>query len=187
MVKKVLKNVGSVVMVAAMLLSAVSPSFALEAAGPSFGQTIQATPYDLRMGEAGVFEEYGPVTGSRSAESLFAKARSFRYKADEKGRDHWQTPGETESRWAGDCEDKAVWLYANLKMNGHKGVRLVVGRQNASTRGFHVWVVIEASNGGFFVLDPTAQKRIWNGSDFSRGEYRPLYSFDGINRYRHDS
>ena len=119
-------------------------------------------------------------------ESLFGRAKAFRYQADAAGHDRWQTPEETESRWAGDCEDKAVWLYAQLKKSGYSGVRLVIGRQNPSSRTLHAWVTLDNSDGSFYVLDPTAQKRVWNSNDFSDGSYRPLYSFDGSNRYRHD-
>lgn len=186
MFKKVHKNLVAVMILAGALTGDPGTGFA--AGAPLMQeQAITATPYDGRLDQAGALLEYLPAKNARSAEDLFNNARAFRYKEDVRGRDHWQTPEETERRFAGDCEDKAVWLYANLKINGHKGVRLVVGRKDGASRGFHVWVMMEASGGGFFVLDPSAQKRIWNASDFTGGEYKPLYSFDGIHRYRHGS
>ncbi len=179
------KNLIAGMALAGVLFGNQPTSFAAE---PGLqGQPILATPYDGRLMEAGALIDVIPAEGSRSSDQLFSQARSFRYKEDGRGNDHWQTPEETEQRWSGDCEDKAVWLYAQLKKNNHRGVRLVVGRKDRSSRSFHVWVALEASNGSYFILDPTAQKRIWNASDFSDGSYRPLYSFDGINRYRHDS
>ena len=151
------------------------------------GQPIAATPYDNRLNEAGALVDYLPTADTRSADELFLQARSFRYQNDGSSRDHWQTPEETEARWSGDCEDKALWLYAQLKKNGHRGVRLVVGRKDGSSNGFHVWVSMASSDGSSAILDPTAQKRIWNTSDFWDGAYTPLYSFDGLNRYRHQT
>ena len=120
-------------------------------------------------------------------ESLFLKAKSIRYVPDKKGQDYWQTPLETEARWSGDCEDKAVWLYAQLKQNGFQDVRLVVGRFRNVSRDFHVWVTLSDSSNDFYVLDPTSQKRLWKSSEFPQGYYHPLYSFDGSNRYKHDA
>ncbi len=151
------------------------------------GQIIPATPYDGRMSTAGVLTIQATLHEAQTMEALFGRAKAFRYQSDAAGDDRWQTPEETESRWAGDCEDKAVWLYAQLKKNGYEGVRLVIGRQNASSRSLHAWVTLNNSDGSFFVLDPTAQKRVWNSNDFLDGSYRPLYSFDGSNRYRHDA
>ena len=152
------------------------------------GSLISATPFDKRVTSTGALDndDFGPiVTGVRSSEELFIQARSIRYVPDD-ARDHWQTPQETRSRWAGDCEDKAVWLYAQLKQNGYPNVRLVVGRQRSVDKNFHVWVSMPDGQGGSLVLDPTAQKKIWNHKDFLEGQYKPLYSFDGIHRYRHD-
>ena len=83
------------------------------------GHLIQATPYDRKLATTGVFDsqaypnESVPLQSS-SPENLFWTAKSFRYVPDSNG-DYWQTPQETEARHAGDCEDKAVWLYAQLK------------------------------------------------------------------------
>jgi hypothetical protein len=152
------------------------------------GSVIQATPYDNRLDASGAFSgTAGSVLGSlRPSDDLFMRARSIRYVADAKGNDYWQSPQETQARWSGDCEDKALWLFAELKKNGHSNVRLVVGRFR-STGGYHVWVTMGDAQGNVWVLDPTAQKKIWKASDFGPGYYKALYSFDGINRYRHDA
>ena len=140
---------------------------------------VPSTPYDIHFLQAGL--THIPTQGmpSQSMESLFAKARSFRYVADLKSRDAWQTPEETEARYAGDCEDKAIWLFMQMKRNGYDA-SLVIGRASSQSKGLHVWVESDGR-----VLDPTAHKRIWNATDFPEGYYRPLYSFDGSNRYRH--
>jgi hypothetical protein len=151
------------------------------------GSLIKATPFDSRIDSAGAFGAYdfsGALSNTRSGDELFLAARSIRYVSDGKV-DHWQTPQETQTRWSGDCEDKAIWLYAELKHSGYSNVRLVVGRYRSVDKGFHVWVSMADGQGGVYILDPTAQKKVWKSSDFAENYYRPLYSFDGFNRYRH--
>jgi hypothetical protein len=186
MISKVHKKTLSVALMTALLLSLplVPAQGAWDVLG---GILIQATPFDRKIDSAGVLRSHGfaaLLESVRSSDELFLQARSIRYTADG-AQDYWQTPTETESRWAGDCEDKAIWLYAQLKRNGYFNARLVVGRYRITDKNYHVWVSMPDGQDGFFVLDPTAQKKIWKSSDFGDGFYQPLYSFDGINRYRH--
>ena len=172
----------------AVMLSFIPLSAGQAAVDALGGSLIQATPYDQRLNVAGVLSMAAPSLASfRTSDELFFQARSIRYAADESGRDYWQAPQETQARWAGDCEDKALWLFAELKRNGHSNVRLVVGRYRSMDRGYHVWVTMADNEGHVWILDPTTQKKIWKASDFDKGYYKPLYSFDGINRYRHEA
>ena len=176
------------VLAAATLLVALTAGplqASLDALG---GFLIPATPFDQKISSAGaLFCNFTPPQGPLlSEEELFFQARSIRYIPDPPGQDYWQTPQETETRWAGDCEDKAIWLYAHLKQNGHANVRLVVGRYRTLDKNYHVWVSMSDGQDGVFILDPTAQKKIWKVSDFTEESYKPLYSFDGMNRYRHN-
>ena len=153
------------------------------------GRLIQATPFDHKVESAGALRAYSFVSlleSVRSSDELFIQARSIRYVPDEPGQDYWQTPQETQARWAGDCEDKAIWLYAQLKQNGYANVRLVIGRYRAMDKNYHVWVSMSDGQDGVFIFDPTAQKRVWKTSDFTEEFYKPLYSFDGMSRYRHN-
>ncbi len=152
------------------------------------GYLIPATPFDHNIASAIPFGGSIGTTlqHSESMESLFLKAKSIRYVADEPSNDYWQTPQQTEARWAGDCEDKAIWLFFKLKQNGFSGVRLVIGRLRSVSRGFHVWVTLSTDQNDSYLLDPTSQKRAWKSSELPEGYYHPLYSFDGSNRYRHD-
>ena len=187
MMKKVFKKAVAVMVLVNLVSLGTAPSLKAMNVGLG-GSLIQTTPYDGKMSEAGILVDYLPAGRIETAESLFLKARSIRYTSDGTGADHWQSPAETESRWAGDCEDKAIWLYTQLKMNGYRHVRLVVGRHRSISSGFHVWVTFSDENGeNLYVLDPTAQKRIWRSEDFAEGTYKPAFSFDGIARYRHDS
>ena len=151
------------------------------------GYLIQATPFDHKVQTSGILQFYSfapRLESVRSSDELFAQARSIRYVQDG-ATDYWQSPQETESRWAGDCEDKAVWLYMNMKQNGYFNARLVIGRYRQADKGYHVWVTLPDGQDNFFILDPTAQKKIWKASDFNDGSYKPLFSFEGTNRYRH--
>lgn len=186
MINVLKKSVGTALLLGCLSLG-ITPSLKAMSLGMN-GLLIQATPYDDKMSQAGVLANYLPTSPVESMEGLFTKARTIRYTPDEQNLDHWQSPEETQSRWAGDCEDKAIWLYTQLKYNGYREVRLVVGRYQSVVRGFHVWVTFMNENSeDIYLLDPTAQKRIWRASDFSEGSYKPLFSFDGMNRYRHDN
>jgi hypothetical protein len=188
MFSKVYRKLVAVAALAVILtvLSPISRGTALDVLG---GSLIPATPFDRQVMSAGGLKgHFDILTGSlASSEGLFMQARSMRYVADAPGRDYWQTPEETQARWAGDCEDKALWLFANLKKNGYSKVRLMVGRYRSSDRAFHVWVTLADDHDQVLVLDPTAQKKIWKAQDFGAGYYKALYSFDGVNRYRHDA
>lgn len=178
----VLRGIGGVL---ALLAALALPTPALMAAETMEGSVTQATPFDAKIHRSGALGSVSRQAPGTSADSLFFAARSFRYIPDEVGRDYWQTPEETYQRGGGDCEDKAVWLYSQLKQNGYQGVRLVIGRFR---NGFHVWVTLQDSQdpSNLFILDPTAHKRIWGVRDFPPDYYHALYSFDGLNRYRHD-
>lgn len=147
------------------------------------GTLIQASPFDVKLHQSGFFEIRGsavPAASTKSLEEIFLKARSFRYSSDMRG-DHWQSPAETELRRSGDCEDKAVWLYAELKKQGFSQVRLVIGRFRSFDNKCHVWIELGDPNDAL-ILDAAAQKRIWKRSDLINGFYKPLFSFDGERR-----
>ena len=149
---------------------------------------IRATPFDYKLSLAGFFNLSVPnhpintILPAESIDSLFNKARSFRYAEDRTG-DYWQSPEETDRKHSGDCEDKAVWLYAQLKYNGYSDVRLVIGKYRSFDRKYHVWVLCTDASGASYLLDPAAQKRVCAVGHFSPGFYQPVYSFDGQNRY----
>jgi hypothetical protein len=183
---KIIKNLVGIAVLLGYLSLGVTPSLVAMTVGMG-GLPVQSTPYDHKMSEAGLLASHFPVYQTESAESLFMKARSIRYVPDNPRMDYWQSAGETESRWAGDCEDKAIWLYTQLKKNGYHNVRLVIGRYRSIGNGFHVWVTFgEEQNEGLYLLDPTAQKRLWKSVDFSEGFYKALFSFDGFTRYSHN-
>lgn len=153
----------------------------------SMGGLVTGTPFDGKLASAGFFNRglwaVNAPTQS-SPESLFWTARSFRYVPDSGG-DQWQSPEQTDRIRSGDCEDKALWLYAQLKQNGYDAL-LVVGRHRETDRKFHVWVVYTDHSSGSYIFDPSAQKRPWKVNEFSADFYRPIYAFDTDHRYHYD-
>ena len=149
---------------------------------------VAATPYDNRLKQCGVFgQPYEWLVAhsipEASMQILFNEARSFRYVA-EPDTDHWQTAEETSQKHSGDCEDKAIWLFNRLTKAGYSQLKLVIGKQREIDAQMHVWLTYEDSSGRIFLLDPTAQRKIWALSDLSEGWYQPIYAFDGLKRYR---
>jgi hypothetical protein len=175
-------------MVGVIIETAVSNSSLMaNGAFPMQGYLIPTTPFDNKVMSSGAFFPLDVTASSHTldtSDALFEISRSFRYVSDE-GRDYWQTPEETEAKGSGDCEDKAVWLYVQLKKNNVDSARLVIGRYRSIDRGLHVWVTMTDKDGHMIVLDPSKQKRVWALTDFSEKYYNPIYSFDGFNRYRH--
>jgi hypothetical protein len=98
--------------------------------------------------------------------------------------DYWQLPAETEDRGAGDCEDKAIWLYARLIEMGLKNVRLVVGKYRIDQPAYHAWVVCNVS-GRVYILDPTMNKGFWEARHYPKGFYQPAYSYSQGRKWRH--
>lgn len=188
MMKKQFKKALKVMLSTMVAVGMTSSSLMAHMAYPLQGYLIPATPFDNKIMSSGAFTPLdAPIAvHNEASESLFEISRSFRYVSDE-GKDYWQTPEETEAKGSGDCEDKSVWLYVQLRKNGYDSARLVIGRYRSIDRGFHVWVSLLNKNGDTLILDPSKQKRIWAVTDFSEKYYKPVYSFDGFNRYRHSA
>ncbi len=175
----------AMMLLAGMAVS-LSPFPSSHASEYVFGRLVQATPFDQKLFGAGFFnlQFAGSTSQSVSMEELFMVARSFRYVEDRRA-DSWQSPEITDTKRSGDCEDKAVWLYWQLRRNGYQA-RLVIGKYRAFQRRLHVWVMAtDPRSGNTYLLDPAAQRRIWQTGDFPSGFYKPEYSFDGGQRYKH--
>ena len=152
----------------------------------TMGNIVAATPFDYKMTGAGLFNAsiitIDPAK-QRPIEELFFIARSFRYVSD--GSDKWQSAVVTEERGAGDCEDKAVWLFTQLIHNGYHNVRLVIGKYRGFDTRLHVWVICSDKKGNTCLLDPSIRQRVSYLLGFDPGFYKPFYSYDGKNRYKY--
>lgn len=179
--------------ISALLLSSFVPVFVLRPA-TSYGAQSEiqgyptpATPFDQKSALKAVLKSgVRPVLTSarKPISDLFWQARKFVY-IDEGKKDTWQAPHLTESKRAGDCEDKAMWLYNQLRSNGYRNVRLVVGKYRSIDRTYHMWLTYSDSRGIVYLLDPSIQRRIWKQSKFGKGFYQPAFSYDENGRYRH--
>ena len=144
------------------------------------GCMIQTTPFYNKLVQAGVFEI--PAMGlanPRPMPLLFKMARSFRYESDKTRRDWWQSADQTSQYFSGDCEDKAIWLYTQMRRNGYHDASLHIGKYSPSSRKFHMWVTYVADDGSTLLLDPTIQRKPWNILAFSENFYRSLHILNG--------
>ncbi len=151
-----------------------------------YGYPIPNTPYDQKSALTDVLA--GPYRdpaypSAGSIDQIFRQARRFSYVTDKRG-DDWQSPQTTEERRAGDCEDIALWLYAQLRSEGYKNLILVVGKYRSGDTRCHVWLMHVDKNGDVLILDPAIQKRIWPLNAFGQEFYQPIFLFDGSHRYK---
>jgi len=150
-----------------------------------YKRSVETTPYDHKDALTEVMNaSYRPAESPplESMGGLFRKARHFSY-LKEVLRDDWQTPQDTETKRTGDCEDKALWLYARMRNAGYKDVKLVVGKYRRLDSGYHVWLTYTENNGNVLILDPTIQQKAWPLNAFRSDLYRPSFLFDGQYRY----
>jgi hypothetical protein len=149
-------------------------------ANPRFSTSclIEATPFYQRLIHAGVFEPIAQLHIAQKAQPaalLFRMARSFKYTDDKSRKDVWQKANVTAQTYRGDCEDKAIWLYTQLRKNNYENVALVIGKYGPQSREFHMWVTYTDDAGQHMLLDPTIQRKPWKVSAFPDKLYRPAH------------
>ncbi len=94
----------------------------------------------------------------REAQRLVHHAISFRW--DQPGRDHWQTPLETLSRGAGDCEDHAVLKRALLLEAGVDADDVSLLFLRTARGNGHVIVQVDTASGPRIMDNRTTAQRI---------------------------
>lgn len=147
--------------------------------------TVPSTPYDRQM--IRVYPVLTSTNGQRPApiSSLFEvnqlltelRAMPYRYSR------YWQTPTEVNLAQAADCKGKAVALYAEMRKNGAKNVRVVIGKRHIYASVTHAWLEWETKEGNY-MLDPTFNNIAINTAELSPMTYLPLYAYDGEHKYR---
>src|SRR5262249_23948429 len=156
-----------------LLSLAAAPS---SSAYPEFGSgcLVKSTPFYQRLIGAGIFEpeKIAPTGEEKPLQLLFRIARFIPYDPDHNKEDIWQSADETSKIFSGDCEDKAIWLYTQLRRNGYSDVHLVIGKYGPSSTKFHVWVTYVDETGVNWLLDPTMQRKPWNIDAFPKNLYR---------------
>lgn len=152
-------------------------------------RTAAITPFDLKVISSGFYaltRDPGLNPSLLPIQTAFSQAALFHYETDSV-KDHWQAPDITRERMAGDCEDIALWLYAELKRFGYEKLRLVIGKYMAGELNYHAWVTYQDADGSDWVLDPILLPKPVNRSDLPSPSYRPFYSFDGRNKFTHQT
>jgi hypothetical protein len=146
--------------------------------------TVPSTPYDRQM--VRVFPALNSANTQRpdsisllAVSHLMMQLRNMPYEYSSR----WQTPAEVDFAQAADCKGKALALYAQMRRNGAKNVRVVIGRRHIYDSGTHAWLEWQAKEGSY-VLDPTFNDMPTRTAEISPATYVPLYAYDGEHKYR---
>jgi hypothetical protein len=145
---------------------------------------VPSTPYDRQM------VRVSPALNSASVQrpdsitllsvsSLMMQLRGMPYQYSSR----WQTPAEVNLAQVADCKGKALALYAQMRRNGAKNVRVVVGKRHIYDSGTHAWLEWQTREGSY-VLDPTFNDMPTRTAEISPTTYVPLYAYDGTHKYR---
>jgi transglutaminase-like putative cysteine protease len=146
--------------------------------------TVDCTPYDAQMTR--VSDVLNADTGPRICRTSLAalnhwisRLRAMPYYYSPR----WRTPEEVNSAQVGDCKGKAVALYEELRANGARNVRLVIGKHRASDLRTHAWVEWETPQ-GTFLLDPTFNWTAAKTDHENTSTYIPFYAYESGRKYR---
>lgn len=146
--------------------------------------TVQSTPYDRQMNRVlpDLNLAYIQSAGSISlmaVSHLMMQLRDMPYEYSSR----WQTPTEVSSAQTADCKGKALALYAQMRRNGVKNVRVVIGKRHLFDSGTHAWLEWQTKEGSY-VLDPTFNDMPTRTAEFGSATYVPLFAYDGAHKYR---
>ena len=146
-----------------------------------FLQPTTFTPYDRYLGSVrAVMANLEPRDSTMTlAARLMKEGHRFRYCVCDPYRA--DPPALTESRRAGDCKSKALWLYDNL---GDRNALFVIGKAEKRARTSHAWVYWR-SDDRWWILDCTERADPIAADSVSSDRYVPYYSFGKGAAYRH--
>ena len=154
-----------------------------------FGQpvffTVPSTPYDRQM--IRVYPALtsangqwpGQISSSLAVNHWMTELRAMPYQYSR----YWQTPAEVDLAQAADCKGKAVALYAEMRRNGAKNVRVVIGKRHIYDSATHAWLEWETKEGSY-MLDPTFNEMPTKTAELDPMTYIPFYAYDGEHKYR---
>jgi hypothetical protein len=145
---------------------------------------VDSTPYDGQMTRVSQVLNAGggPRLGQTSLVALnrwISRLRAMPYRYSKR----WKTPGEVKSAKVGDCKGKAVVLYEELRANGARNVRLVIGKHRLEDLRTHAWVEWETRQ-GTYLLDPTFNWTAAKTDQRDASTYVPFYAYEGPHKYR---
>lgn len=158
----------------------VAPSFAQR---PAF-LMVGSTPYDNQMAPVlpilNSTSRYAPGQVSLMiVNQWMTELRAIPYQYSK----YWRTPEEVEFSQAADCKGKAIALYAQMRSNGARNVRVVIGKRHIYDSATHAWVEWETADGGY-MLDPTFNQMPIKTAEIYPMTYVPSYAYDEMHKYR---
>jgi hypothetical protein len=155
----------------------------------SFGESklrvVSHTPYDRQMGRinsvlaSNTRRGHSGVLSSSAPQQWMSELRAVPYQRSLR----WKKPSEINMAEGADCKDKAVALFARMRQNGVRNVRVVIGKRSIDDVRTHAWVEWETA-GGAYVLDPTFDESPQKKQDLYATTYIPLYAYDGTHKYQ---
>jgi predicted transglutaminase-like cysteine proteinase len=95
----------------------------------------------------------------------------------------WKTPAQVSSDPVADCKGKAILLYAIMRANGARHIRLVIGKHHIADQRTHAWLEWETTS-GTYLLDPTFNKAVERVGNSDPARYIPHYAYNGARKYR---
>ena len=113
------------------------------------------------------------------AARLMKEGRRFKYCVCDPYRA--DPPALTESRRAGDCKSKALWLLDSL---GDRHALFVIGKAEKRARTSHAWVYWRYDD-RWWILDCTERADPIAADSVSSDRYVPYYSFGKDGAFRH--
>jgi hypothetical protein len=172
----VMKNLSSLL----LAVSLASTAFALPV---DLGYRSRGTPYDQFMSP--VYSVLRQTENSKPSldqvRKLMHTGRAFRYSYTNPYVP--SLPAITESRRAGDCKDKALWLASQLD---DSSVRFVIGKARRASRMSHAWLYWQDSDARWWILDCTNRRDPVQADRVSSSQYIPFYSYAKGGTYRHE-
>jgi hypothetical protein len=143
---------------------------------------VTRTPFDRQMARVAHIIEDQPNAGSFTlddAHQLVNRLNRLPYRYA----NIWMTPEETLTSGSGDCKNKSLILIQQMKDQGARNVKLVIGTHKNGPRNNHAWVKW-ILNGETWILDPTHHRRAFRAAQFGRGVYEAGYAYSESGRYQ---
>ncbi|MEI6350337.1 MAG: hypothetical protein WCP06_04445 [Verrucomicrobiota bacterium] len=140
-----------------------------------------STPYDpyLQPVDSVIQRLDGSSPSFERVSALMREGFSFKYSYDTPY--IATTPEVTESRHAGDCKAKSLWLASQMN---DASVRYVIGKARRTSRISHAWLMWKY-NSKWWILDPTNASVPIPANAVGADDYLVSYSYDRTGSYCH--
>ena len=159
-------------------------SFSISGLAQPMFFAVRSTPYDKQMAPAYPILHSANAPFPASPVSLtninqwMEHLRAIPYEYSRQ----WKTVREMRFAQTADCKTKALLLYAQMRANGARNIRFVIGKHRADGPRTHAWLQWDTENGNY-ILDPTFNTTVTRQETDSWG-YIALYAYDSARKYR---